>query len=194
MKTIDSDRSDEALAQACLDGDRGAWEALVGRYGRLVHGIATRSGLNPDEGEDVHQIVFVQVYRGLGLLDHPGAIRSWIATIARREAWRAARGRRRALDPEARAVVPDDAAAILHAGPRAADDPLERVERAFLVERGLERLDDRCRRLLRMLFYEEPTPSYEETAERLDVPLGSVGPTRARCLDKLRRLLEEAGF
>jgi len=180
--------------RACLDGDRGAWEALVRRYGRLVYGIATRSGLSSDEAEDVHQIVFVQVYRGLGLLDHPAAIRSWVATIARREAWRAARDRRRALDPQARDVDPGDAATILHAGPRAADDPLERVERAFLVERGLERLDDRCRRLLHMLFYEEPAPSYEETAERLDVPLGSVGPTRARCLDKLRRLLEEAGF
>lgn len=183
---------DDDLVRACLDGDDAAWEALVRRYGRLVHGLAARAGLDPEAAADVVQTVFVIVYRNLGLLDEPAALGGWIATIARREAWRASRRDARRTETEEAAV--SDPAVGPDPGPPRADERLERAERAFLVERGLERIDERCRALLGILFWESPTPSYREIAERLDVPVGSLGPTRGRCLEKLRQALEELGW
>ncbi len=75
-----------------------------------------------------------------------------------------------------------------------ADESIERTEQRFQVERGLEQLDDRCRRLLTMLFFSDPAPSYDDIAEQLGMSAGSVGPTRARCLAKLKRILRGMGF
>lgn len=174
---------------ACLRGDDGAWEALVRRYGRLVHGIAQRCGLGPDDAADLLQNVYLVIYRNLGLLDEPAALGGWISTIARREAWRMARRRRQRADREGTAI--DEATAT---DPPRAEERLQRIEVAFLVERSLERLDERCRRLLEILFWERPAPSYEEVSERLGMPIGSIGPTRGRCLGKLRRALEKLGW
>jgi len=186
--------SDRELVRACRQGDRGAWERLVRRYARLVHGIAHRAGLPADEAADHVQSVFTVAYRSLPLLDSPGALSGWLATIARREAWRRNRKRRREREREETAVEDPSTRDDLVPSTERPDEALERAERAFLVERGIDHLDDRCRTLLRMLFYENPVPSYEEVAQRLDVPVGSVGPTRGRCLEKLRRALEASGF
>jgi len=75
-----------------------------------------------------------------------------------------------------------------------ADDSIEQTEQRFLVERGLEQLDDRCRRLLTLLFFSDPAPSYDEIGDRLGMSAGSIGPTRGRCLEKLRRILGRMGF
>lgn len=182
---------DVALVDACLDGDEGAWEALVRRYGRLVHAIGLRSRLDLDEAADLSQTVFTIVYRNLSLLDEPAALAGWIGTIARREVWRAVRHRSRRLDREGTPL--DEAPEPALGSPPVAHKELEQVERAFLVERGLAKVDERCRRLLHSLFWEAPTPSYEKISDRLEIPIGGIGPTRARCLTKLRRALERLG-
>lgn len=184
------DAPDAALVDACLDADDGAWEALVVRYGPLVHSIAVRCGLEPEEAADVLQTVFLIVYRKLGLLDSAGALGGWIATISRHEAWRAIRGRRQREEREGPQI---DAATLSATDPRP-DENLERVERAFLVQRGLARIDERCRGLIESMFWEQPRPSYEEMAARLGIQPASMPPTRARCLAKLRRALQELGW
>jgi RNA polymerase sigma factor (sigma-70 family) len=136
------------------------------------------------------QTVFLIVYRKVGLLDSAGALAGWIATISRHEVWRAMRGRRQR---EAREGPPVDADRLSATDPRP-DENLERVERAFLVQRGLARIDKRCRGLIESMFWEEPRPSYEEMAARLGIQTASMPPTRARCLAKLRRALEELGW
>lgn len=174
---------------ACVQGKAGAWAELVRRHAGLVHAIARRSGLGPEDAEEVFQAAFVLAWRNLGLLDRPEAVGGWIATIARREAWRLRR--RRAA--EVGRTTGDEAAGERPAAGPLPDEALARLERRAVLERALERLDDRCRELVRLLFFEEPPPAYAEAAERLGMPIGSLGPTRGRCLEKLRRILERIG-
>jgi RNA polymerase sigma factor (sigma-70 family) len=133
--------------------------------------------------------VFTIVWRNIELLEEPRALAGWISTIARREAWRAAR--RRAWESQrVEHMGADPGGEALPSQPPTAEEELERAERAALLQHAVGRLDERCREMLTMLFWENPTPSYE----RLDMPLGSLGPTRGRCLEKLRQRLEEVGF
>jgi RNA polymerase sigma factor (sigma-70 family) len=184
---------DPALIARCIEGDEAAWETLVRRYANLVYAIAHRAGLAEDEAADVFQTVFVIVWRSLDLLSEPQAFPGWLATIARRESWRVSRGRARRATTVERAAS-DPSATVLPLRPARADEVLESVERAALVQHAVEGLDERCRELLTVLFWETPAPSYDEVAERLGMPLGSLGPTRGRCLEKLRGRLAELGF
>ena len=184
---------DTALIERCLAGDEAAWEALVRRYANLVHGLVGRAGLGPDEAADAFQSVFVIVWRNMELLKEPQAFPGWLATIARREAIRMARGRERRARRDQR-MSADPTARVLPSGAPRADEVAEGTERAALVGHALERMDARCRELLRLLFWETPSPSYDETAARLGMPIGSLGPTRGRCLEKLRAALSELGF
>jgi len=184
---------DIALIARCLEGEEGAWDVLVRRYANLVYAIASRSGLSDDEVADTFQAVFVIVWRNLDLLDEPQAFPGWLATIARRETWRVARGRARRAE-RAERMAADPAADVLPSEPVRADEAIERAEGAALVQHAVEALDERCREMLTLLFWETPTPSYEEIADRLGIPLGSLGPTRGRCLEKLRLRLSETGF
>lgn len=184
---------DTALIERCLVGDEAAWATLVRRYANLVYGIAARVGLDPDESADAFQAVFVIAWRSLELLKEPQAFPGWLATIARRETVRMARARaRRARDEERMAADPTSRVLPLSA-PRA-DAVVEGAERAALVGHAVERMDARCRELLRLLFWETPSPSYDEVAARLGMPVGSLGPTRGRCLEKLRGALANMGF
>jgi RNA polymerase sigma factor (sigma-70 family) len=184
--------SDEELVQSCLREDREAWEALVRRYGRLVYGLAMRAGLSADDAADVFQTVFVTAYRNLHLLDRPESLSFWLSTITKREAWQVRR--KLARRPVESPTQGDDPLETAASPVPLADEVLERAERTALVHRGLEAVDERCRMLLETLFFREPAISYEEAARALGVPLGSIGPTRARCLEKLRKALQTLGF
>ena len=192
-RTRQEETSDVALIERCLEGNEAAWEALVRRYSNLVFAIASRSGLSEDEVADAFQAVFVIVWRNLALLDEPQAFPGWLATIARREAWRVARGSARRRE-RAERMGSDPTGYALPRSPARADEAVESAENAALVQQAVEGLDERCREMLTLLFWESPSPSYEKIAERLGLPLGSLGPTRGRCLEKLRRRLDEAGF
>ncbi len=133
------------------------------------------------------------MWRNLDLLSEPEAFPGWISTIARREAWRTSRRRSRIAEQERR-VASDPAGGGLPWQSPPPDKASERAERVALLRHAVDRLDERCRALLAMLFWEEPPPAYEEVAERLGMPLGSLGPTRGRCLEKLRERLEEVGL
>jgi RNA polymerase sigma factor (sigma-70 family) len=194
---------DEELVSRCLENDRASWEALVRRYGRLVYAIALRSGLPPEDASDVFQTVFVTALRNLDLLERPGSLRFWLSTIARREAWRA----RRELVPAEGAFAESRPAGGVEAGQTAIkypievsspgpgpDEEIEQLERAHLLHLALEHVGGRCRALLELLFFHEPPLGYREAARQLGLPLGSLGPTRARCLAKLKRALDGLGF
>lgn len=151
-----------------------------------------RAGLSTDDSADVFQTVFLTAYRNLHLLDRPESLSFWLATISRREAWQTRRRLARvAVAGSADAADPLQAAA---SPSPLADEEVERAERTALVHRGLGQIDERCRKLLEILFFQEPALSYEDVARQLGVPLGSIGPTRSRCLEKLRKALHALGF
>lgn len=180
--------TDEALVQACRAGNATAWEALVDRYQRLVYAIARHSGLDAEQSADVFQRVFELLVESLPRIERPALIGAWLATTARHESWRVSRGERMVYrmqgEPlESARAVADDAPL-----PEAL---LLRLEQQHLVRLAVDSLDERCRRLLQLLFYRADAPPYAEIAARLGMAEGAIGPTRARCLQKLRRRLEE---
>lgn len=177
--------SDPALVRACLAGDEASWEELVDRYGRLVYAIPRRLGLSEADAEDVFQNVFVALLRNLGRLRDQTRLSAWLITTARRESWRIGRASSRAESELDGAIVDD--------GPPPFDD-VARWERDHTVRQALRRLDERCRVLLTSLYLEPAPARYDDIATRLGMPVGSIGPTRARCFKKMDAVLREMGI
>lgn len=182
--------NDQTLVARCRDGDQQAWELLVRRYQRLVHAIARQAGLDPQAGADVFQTVFLRLLQHLHGIVDPSRLQAWIVTTAKREAW--LQRRRAARTVSMTAVEDEDADEELWDAADTAAGPEETVahwQQLAQVQLGLARLDERCRMLLQALFAAE-SASYDEIVQRLGMPIGSIGPTRTRCLAKLRRLID----
>jgi RNA polymerase sigma factor (sigma-70 family) len=183
---------DEALVARCRQGDAAAWEALVRRYQRLVYAIVTRAGLDEHGAADVFQTVFTRLLEHLPRLSQPSRLQAWIVTTAKREVLRLRElGRRTiSLTPEDDAVG-EGLADLLPDEAPLAEALLSDLQQLDLLRAAFERLDTRCRDLLTLLFCdEEDRLGYDELARRLSMPQGSIGPTRARCLAKLRLLVD----
>lgn len=175
------DRTDWELIQACRRGDEAAWEALVARYERLVFSIPLNFGLNRQDAADVAQHTFITLMESLHTLREDGNLIGWLGVVARRRTWRwFESGQRHDAEGEEalRTVYDDDAV-----------ERQERWEQLQWVYTGLERLDARCKQLLLALYFSEEAPAYTDIAARLGMAVGSVGPTRARCLQRLKELL-----
>lgn len=186
---------DEELVHRCAAGDGTAWPLLVRRYERLVYAIARRGGLGEQDAADVFQTVFLRLLRHLPRLAEPSKLQAWLVTTTKREMLTLRYRTRRMIslddtEPgELGATAQSEWLATVDESP----GPQERLERwqlAAQVWRVWERMDDSCRNLLQMLFVGDP-PAYEEVSRQLGMPVGSIGPTRARCLAKLRRLVEQ---
>jgi RNA polymerase sigma factor (sigma-70 family) len=178
--------STDILLAACRQGDAAAWETLIARYERLVWSIPRLSKLDEDQCADVFQVVFMKLVEKLDTIEHPEFLGSWLTTTAQRETWRVARLERAlpvALDEE-----DEDGDTLLDDDPLP-DDILLRLELQHRVRSSVMLLDERCRQLLTLLFYCADPPPYAEVAAILGAREGSIGPTRARCLAKLRQLL-----
>ena len=182
----DAHAADPALVRACLAGDEAAWATLVERYGRLVYSVARRCGLGQADADDVFQVVFTMLFQRLGTLRDQTRLTSWLITAAYRESWRLGRTGRPHL------AVDLPAAVAIDPGPPPAE-LVAQAERDQLVREGLARLDARCRDLLTALFLDADAPSYEAIGRGLGMPLGSIGPTRARCFKKLEPILVALG-
>jgi RNA polymerase sigma factor (sigma-70 family) len=180
--------SDSDLVRRCLDGEEQAWRVLTERYADLVHAVARRSGLDGDGAADVVQEVFLTLLTSLARLRRRDRLVGWIAQTARRESWRQARRERAAARRAREAARPEAAPAPLP------DAALAELEAQQTVRQAYGALGERCRRLLDLLFVTGTDLAYAEVATRLRVPVGSIGPTRRRCLDALRRELEALGF
>lgn len=182
---------DTALVAACLRGEAKAWEALVRRYQRLVYTVVRRCGMDDHMAADVFQTVFSRLFTHLSRIADPARLQAWIVTTAKREALLQRRRGERTVSMTDEAD--DDGAPrewdVADSAPLAEEalDELQQIER---VRRALERLDPRCQSLMGMLFNDEDTPlGYGEMAATLNMAVGSIGPTRARCLEKLRQFL-----
>jgi RNA polymerase sigma factor (sigma-70 family) len=177
---------DTELVYACNEGEPWAWEALVDRYRRLVYAIPLRVGLTEDDAADVFQTVFASLFEHLDHLRDPQCLAKWLIIAAQRESWSVARRRRRErFDEEASTIL-----TTIRDGAALPEQRISMLADQCLVLEALARLGGRCRDLLWLLYYDPSEPSYAEVSKVLRMPLGSIGPTRARCLRKLRRIVE----
>jgi RNA polymerase sigma factor (sigma-70 family) len=176
------------LLAAAAEGDQAAWDAIVQRFGGLVWATVRGHRLAPDEAADVAQTVWLRLVEHLGDLRDPDRLGGWLATTARRESLRA-------LRHAGRTVATGDAADLEPSSPDV--PPVEArllgEERDAILWRAFRRISDRCQALLRLLVA-DPAPSYQEVGAALDMPIGSIGPTRARCLERLRAAMEVEGL
>lgn len=182
---------DRAIVEACLCGDARSWETLIHRYQRLIYSIPIRAGFSPVDAADIFQSVCVRLFEKLATLRNREKISSWLITTTTRECWRVAERRRRENKPS----IYDSEYEQDIVNRLVSDEPLAEqrqiaFERQHEVRQAIESLSDRCRRLITLLFYSGEEPSYADIARQIKVPLNSVGPTRARCLQKLKRLLQ----
>jgi RNA polymerase sigma factor (sigma-70 family) len=174
---------DERLIERCRRGDARAWAAIVRRYERLVYAVARGYRLDPEDLADVFQEVFAALVRGLPRLRDARTLCRWLSRTTDRLALATALRRRR---ERAREAGPPELARLPEL-PDPTGVDLERLEQQMLVRLALAGLGARCRALLEALYFAHPTPAYSEVSRSLGLPVGSIGPTRARCLEKLTR-------
>lgn len=179
-----TDQSTSTLVAAARAGSREAWHALVDRYARLVWAVIRGHGIGGMDAADISQTAWLRLVEHLDRLRDPDQVGSWLAATTRHECLRFLNRRGREHVTES---LPDH--------PSVEPTPEEHVvaaDRDRLLAAALAQLPPRCRVLLRALTT-DPTPSYAELAAALDVPIGSLGPTRSRCLARLRELLAALG-
>ena len=180
---LDGDRIAEVVLLAAA-GDGDAWEFLVAQYGRLIWSITAEFRLFESDAADVAQTTWLRLIEHIGRLKHPERVGAWLAVTARNECLRSVAGRKRVV------LSDDDCGleAIVGQEPPV-DERLLAAERALVVREAMTRLPQRWQQLMELLTSDPPT-SYSEISDKLGLPVGSIGPTRGRCLDRLRVLLE----
>lgn len=184
-----TDSSDAQIIDACLDGDEKAWHALVGRYKRLVYSIPVKWGLSADDSVDIFQAVWLDCFRQLSTLRNVERLQPWLIRITVRKCHRfttTTRSRGEDKMPET------DAEELPGLG-----DPsgfIAELDQEQIIRTAIERLTPRCREVIHCLFFEEPRPSYQVIASRLGLSENSIGFTRERCLNSLRKILNESGY
>lgn len=190
MGEIDGVAELEMWVKRCRRGDARAWNALVDRFQSLVYSIPRRAGLNDADCEDVFQATFLQLYKALDRIESPRTLPKWLSTTASREAYRLKKQRR--TDPSVD-LSTETLEEIIAQEDASVDAMVEQADEGERLRSGLAELQERCRKLLSMLYMADD-PSYEAIAAELEMPMGSIGPTRARCLDKLRSILVRNRF
>jgi RNA polymerase sigma factor (sigma-70 family) len=177
------------LVRAAAAGDRASWDRLVDAFGPLVWTVAHSHRLSPSDVADVSQTTWLRLVEHIDRLEEPGRLSAWLTTTAKRESLRL-------LGRQRRTVLVEDVALLEQPDAAAGLDDLRVVDRAddvALVREVLTVLPERQRRLMNRLMAED-APSYETISAELDMPIGSIGPTRMRCLRKLRDALAERGI
>ena len=168
---------DDVLAAA--SGDCTAWSRLVERFSGLVWSVARAHGLAASDAADVSQTTWLRLAEHLSRVREPDRLGAWLATTARHESLRMLRGAARFVAADVDFDLFQDDREEVEAG-------LLREERDASLWRAFRSLDPECQSLLRVLMA-DPTPSYAEVSAALGMPVGSIGPCRARCLERLRR-------
>jgi len=182
--------TDERLVNHCLKGDERAWTALIDKYKNLIFSIPIKYGASREDAADVFQAVCLELFSELPKLRKPGALRSWLISIAVHKAFHWKKKLRRQSDVEMPGVdqehlersIPETRAFV------------EELEREQMVRDAVARLPARCKEMIRLLFYEQPPIPYNQLSRRLGLATGSIGFIRGRCLKRLQTLLDDMGF
>ncbi|MDJ0754370.1 MAG: sigma-70 family RNA polymerase sigma factor [Ardenticatenaceae bacterium] len=179
--------TDAQLLQGCLNGDEDAWARVLEKYERLVFSVALNTGLSHDDAADITQLTFTILLQNLPKIRESERLGGWLATVAKRQAWRKIKrtSREEALpddqEPGGRAILADHGMM---------EEQKRQEQMTWLLE-GLHQLNQRCQSLLQALYLTYPEKSYDDVAAEMGMKVGSIGPTRIRCLKKLREHLQE---
>jgi RNA polymerase sigma factor (sigma-70 family) len=190
QNAAESNASTARLAQDCIDGKEEAWLALVDRFKNLIYSIPLKSGLSADDAAEIFQSVCLSLLSELPRIRDPQALPAWLIQVTSRRCsqWQREQQQYLAADDEEMETHVDKKSRQLSA------EQERETELEQMLREALAGLSPQCRQLIEMLFYESPARPYEEVAAALGLAIGSIGFTRKRCLEYLRKNLERAGF
>jgi RNA polymerase sigma factor (sigma-70 family) len=182
---------DAELIAACLAGESTAWDALIARYKAVIFATLMRLKLPEADAEDIFHEVCLLLLNHLEGLRDTQRLAGWLVTTTRREAWRLHRRRGPTLASEmpGQEWQLEGAQSVGAQHQPSVEEMILALEEQHAMRQAMGQLPERCRQLLSLLYCEEPPCGYTEAAERLRLPVGSIGPSRARCLQKLQQIL-----
>ncbi|HEX9345393.1 MAG TPA: sigma-70 family RNA polymerase sigma factor [Candidatus Acidoferrum sp.] len=180
--------NDTRLVKECLSGDEAAWAQLIDKYKALIYSIPIKYNLPPQEAADVFQSTCVELLVRLPELREPRALPKWLMQVAHHECYRVKRLSKRVVSRDSEENSPEPEV------PPIAESLVQQTQEEQMLRESIAVLTPQCRRLVEMLFFESPSRPYAEVAAELGLALGSIGFTRQKCIERLRRQLEELGF
>jgi len=180
--------SDTVLVKDCLAGKEEAWSTLIDKYKALIYSIPVKYGLPAQEAADVFQGTCMELLERLPELREPRALPKWLIQVAHHKCYRWKRQQQRLVSRDAEPDLPEPEA------PPVAENLFRQSEEEQMLREAMTVLAPRCRRLIEMLFFESPSRPYTEVANELGLAVGSIGLTRQKCIESLRKRLDEMGF
>jgi RNA polymerase sigma factor (sigma-70 family) len=179
---------DTRLVKECLRGNEQAWSLLIDKYKALIFSIPVKYGLPPHEAADVFQATCAELLLRLPALREPRALPKWLMQVAHHESYRWKRQQQRVVSRDAEPDFPEPET------PPIAETILQQTEEEQMLREAISVLSPQCRRLVELLFFETPARPYAQVAKELGLAVGSIGFTRQKCIDRLRRQLDDLGF
>lgn len=182
------EKTDAELILTCRRGDDAAWNELVERFQRLIITIPRRAGLSEEQSADIFQDVFLTLFEKLNEIEQPDRIRSWLVTTAKFKTWKAIRSE------SANYSLDDDESDLqnkLTTSEILADEVLIQLEEQHLIRTALKQIEERCQKILTMIYLFDSPASYAQVADAIGVGETSISPMRARCLAKLAKILRK---
>jgi RNA polymerase sigma factor (sigma-70 family) len=184
-----SAKSDQELIRGCLKHREEDWNLLVDKYKNLIYSIPLRYGLSREEAGDIFQAVCLDLIQELPKLRDPKALPKWLMQVTAHKCFhRKRRSKQLVSENDAELDVPETIV------PAEAETNLREIEEEQILREALTGLPPRCRQLIHMLFYEEPKRPYQQVAASLGLATGSIGLLRQKCLDCLKKRLDDLGF
>jgi len=179
---------DARLVKECLAGNEQAWSLLIDKYKALIYSIPVKYGLPAQEAADVFQGTCMELLTRLPELREPRALPKWLMQVAHHQCYRWKQQQQRLVSRDADTDLPEPTS------PAIADALVQQTQEEQMLREALTGLTAQCRRLVELLFLETPPRPYAEVAVELGLALGSIGFTRQKCMERLRRSLDEMGF
>ncbi len=180
--------NDTRLVRECLAGSEQAWSLLIEKYKALIYSIPVKYGLPPQEAADVFQATCMELLTRLPQLREPSALPKWLMQVAHHQCYRWKRQSQRVVSRDAQSDLPEPEA------PAIAETLVQQTQEEQMLREAMAVLAPQCRRLIELLFFESPPRPYREVAGELGLAVGSIGFTRQKCIDRLRRRLGELGL
>jgi RNA polymerase sigma factor (sigma-70 family) len=180
--------SDERLVKECLSGNEEAWSLLIEKYKALIYSIPVKYRLPPHEAAEVFQATCVELLNRLPELREPRALPKWLMQVAHHQCYRWKQQQQRVVSRDGDADLPEPGT------PAIAETLVQQTQEEQMLREAMAALSPQCRRLVELLFFETPARSYSEVAAELGLAVGSIGFTRQKCMDRLRKLLSDSGF
>jgi RNA polymerase sigma factor (sigma-70 family) len=179
---------DTRLVKECLGGNEEAWSLLIDKYKALIYSIPVKYGLPPHEAADVFQSTCMELLTRLPELREPRALPKWLMQVAHHQCYRLKRQQQRLVSRDAEPDLPEPET------PAIAATLVQQTQEEQMLREAMRSLTPQCHRLVELLFFESPPRPYAEVATELGLAVGSIGFTRQKCIERLRRNLDELGF